>query len=596
MKKIYITNLVLSLILLFGLTGCFDLEKFPEGQLSTVNALSSNAEMEKYLNQFYESAVKGHPTNVANASGIAFGDQQSDNMVNAAPTNRLAGLVTLSNASRLGDYNNIRNLNFMIENFKNNREEGPDKRQFMGEAYYFRAWYYFQMVKNYGDVTWVSKVLDIDEVNAPRDSRLLVVDSILHDLDLAILNLKEINTNATMRVHRDVARIFKAEVALFEGTWQKYHKAKNDPFFSKEITDEKIKNYFTQAKDAAKAVIDRGVWSINNSGNLPYQNLFITLDLSNNKEVLWWKRYNAADNIGHSVTRYINEGGGQTGISKSMIDDYLTIDGTIYSEQQKNEDQKVYGKELSPQVRDPRLAQSVASPGTQLKPDGTSYVLPPLDVTTYHQNTTGFSLLKFNEYNTAYSATVDGEHKSQAPAIQYRYAEALLSYAEALAELDGAGNALEIKLALKPLRDRVGMPGVDFDREYNTNSNYEFKNLDKYIQVVRRERRIETAFEGKRLTDILRWAAADELIVGKRPLGAKFTNSTLQEENSPSGFYKGKLVVGDNIQVDDNGYIDPYKRQLPSGYGFNTKRDYLLPIQERMLTLTNGLWVQNPGW
>ena len=161
MKKIYIKNLVLSLILLFGLTGCFDLEKFPEGQLSTVNALSSNAEMEKYLNQFYESAVKGHPTNVANASGIAFGDQQSDNMVNAAPTNRLAGLVTLSNASRLGDYNNIRNLNFMIENFKNNREEGPDKRQFMGEAYYFRAWYYFQMVKNYGDVTWVSKVLDI---------------------------------------------------------------------------------------------------------------------------------------------------------------------------------------------------------------------------------------------------------------------------------------------------------------------------------------------------------------------------------------------------------------------------------------------------
>ena len=596
MKKIYITNLVLSLILLFGLTGCFDLEKFPEGQLSTVNALSSNAEMEKYLNQFYESAVKGQPGNVANASGIAFGDQQSDNMVNAAPTNRLAGLVTLSNASRLSDYNNIRNLNFMIANFDNNKEEGPDKRQFMGEAYYFRAWYYFQMVKNYGDVTWVSKVLDIEEVNAPRDSRLLVVDSVLHDLDLAILNLKETNTNASMRIHRDVARVFKAEVALFEGTWQKYHKEKNDPFFSEKVTDEKIKNYLTQARDAAKEVIDRGVWKINNSGDKPYQNLFITLDLSNDKEVMWWKKYNAADNIGHSVTRYINEGGGQTGISQSMIDDYLTIDGFIYSEQQKIDDQKVYGKELSPQVRDPRLAQSIATPGTQLKPDGTSYVLPPLDVTTYHQNTTGFSLLKFNEYNTTYSATVDGEYKSQAPAIQYRYADALLIYAEALAELNGASNAEEIKRALKPLRDRVGMPGVDFDREYNTNSDYAFNHLDKYIQVVRRERRIETAFEGKRLDDILRWAAADELITGKRPLGALYTNSTLQQENSTNGFYKGKLVVGDNIQINDNGYIDPYKRQLPNGYGFNIKRDYLLPIQERMITLTEGLWVQNPGW
>ena len=596
MKKIYITNIVLSLVLLFGLTGCFDLDKFPEGQLSTVNALSSTAEMQKYLNQFYESAVKTQPGNVASASGIAFGDQQSDNMVNAGATNRLAGLITLSNASKLGEYNNIRNLNFMIENFGNNKEESPEKRQAMGEAYYFRAWYYFQLVKNYGDVTWVNKVLDISEVNAPRDSRLLVIDSVLHDLDLAVLNLKETNTNASMRVHRDIARVFKAEVALFEGTWQKYHKAKNDPFFTREVTEEKINNYFTQARDASKAVIDRGVWGITRTGDKPYQNLFIKLDLSNDKEVMWWKKYNAADNIGHSVTRYINEGGGQTGISQSMVDDYLTIDGAIYNGQQRIDDQKVYGKELSPAVRDPRLAQSIAIPGTQLKPDGSKYVLPPLDVTTYHQNTTGFSMLKFNEYNTAYSATVDGEYKSQAPAIQYRYADALLLYAEALAELNGAANAEEIKTSLKLLRDRVGMPSVDFDREYNTNGDYAFKNLDKYIQVVRRERRIETAFEGKRFTDILRWAVADELIVGKRPLGALYTNSTLQQANSVGGFYKGKLVVGQNIQINDNGYIDPYKLQLPNGYGFNVKRDYLLPIQERMITLTGGLWKQNPGW
>ena len=484
----------------------------------------------------------------------------------------------------------------MIENLGINKEESPEKRQAMGEAYYFRAWYYFQLVKNYGDVTWVNKVLDISEVNAPRDSRLLVIDSVLHDLDLAVLNLKETNTNASMRVHRDIARVFKAEVALFEGTWQKYHKAKNDPFFTREVTEEKINNYFTQARDASKAVIDRGVWGITRTGDKPYQNLFIKLDLSNDKEVMWWKKYNAADNIGHSVTRYINEGGGQTGISQSMVDDYLTIDGAIYNGQQRIDDQKVYGKELSPAVRDPRLAQSIAIPGTQLKPDGSKYVLPPLDVTTYHQNTTGFSMLKFNEYNTAYSATVDGEYKSQAPAIQYRYADALLLYAEALAELNGAANAEEIKTSLKLLRDRVGMPSVDFDREYNTNADYAFKNLDKYIQVVRRERRIETAFEGKRFSDILRWAVADELIVGKRPLGALYTNSTLQQANSVGGFYKGKLVVGQNIQINDNGYIDPYKLQLPNGYGFNVKRDYLLPIQERMITLTGGLWKQNPGW
>lgn len=596
MKKIYTINIILSLALLFGLSGCFDLNKIPEGELSTADALSSTAEMEKYLNQFYQSGVKGQPGNVANASGIAFGDQRSDNMVNAAPTNRLAGLVTLSDASKLNEYNQIRNINFMIENFDNNKEDSPEKRQCMGEAYYFRAWYYFQMVKNYGDVTWVSEVLDLNEVNAPRDSRLLVVDSILHDLDLAIMNLKQLNTNATMRIHKDVARTFKAEVALFEGTWQKYHKAKNDAFYSKEVTDQKIEDYLMQARDAAKAVIDRGVWEISMSGNKSYQDLFITLDLSSNKEVMWWKKYNAADNIGHSVTRFINEGGGQTGISKSMIDDYLTIEGTIYSGQQKQENEKVYGLELSPEVRDPRLAQSVAVPGTQLKPDGTTFVLPPLDVTTYHQNTTGYSLLKFNEYNTDYSATVDGEFKSQAPAIQYRYADVLLFYAEALAELDGASNATEIKNALQPLRDRVGMPGVDFDREYNTNVDYAFSNLDKYIQVVRRERRIETAFEGKRIDDILRWAAADVLIVGKNPLGALYTNSTLEQENASGEYYDGKLVVGDNIQINQKGYISPYKLQLPNGYEFKVNRDYLLPIQERMISLTDGLWEQNPGW
>lgn len=596
MKKIYITNIALSIVLSIGLTGCFELDRFPEGQLSTVNALSSTAEMEKYLNQFYESAVLTQPGGVASASGIAFGDQQSDNMVNAAPTNRLAGLITLSDASSLNNYNNIRNLNFMIESFDNNKEDSPEKRHCMGEAYYFRAWYYFQMVKDYGDITWVDKVLDIKEVNAPRDSRLLVVDNILNDLDLAILNLKETNTNASMRVHRDIARVFKAEVALFEGTWQKYHKAKNDPFYSKDVTDEKIKSYLTQARNAAKSVIDRGVWEISTSGDKPYQDLFITLDLSNNKEVMWWKKYNAADNIGHSVTRYINEGGGLTGISQSIINDYLTIDGNVYSKEQQAEDQKEYGKELSSVIRDPRLAQSVAIPGVQLKPNGATYILPPLDVTTYHQNTTGFSLLKFNEYNTDYSPTVDGEYKSQAPAIQYRYADVLLLYAEALAELGGAGNAEEIKRALKPLRDRVGMPGVDFDREFNSSSDYEFNHLDKYIQAVRRERRIETAFEGKRLTDILRWAAADELIVGKRPLGALYSNTTLEQENKPEGFYNGDLVLGDNIHINEDGYIDPYKLQLPNGYGFNVNRDYLLPIQERMLTLTDGLWVQNPGW
>ena len=120
-----------------------------------------------------------------------------------------------------------------------------------------------------------------------------------------------------------------------------------------------------------------------------------------------------------------------------------------------------------------------------------------------------------------YTGSLDAEFKGATPAIQFRYADILLNYAEALAELDGVGNAQKIIDALQPLRDRVRMPPVDFDREYNQEAEYGFRNLDKYIQAVRRERRVEKACEGRRQEDIMRWAAADELIVSKWPKGAE---------------------------------------------------------------------------
>ena len=205
-------------------------------------------------------------------------------------------------------------------------------------------------------------------------------------------------------------------------------------------------------------------------------------------------------------------------------------------------------------------------------------------------------------------ATIDAEGKSQAPAIQFRYADALLNYAEALAELDGAGNAEKIKAALKPLRDRVGMPEVDFDREYNTSDDYPFKDLDKYIQAVRRERRVEKAFEAERKYDIFRWAAADVLIKGWVPTGALFNGSDLEgnsfytdEDGNSSLVYDQS--EGNNLfltDADENGdrYVVPFdwKSSLLSGYQFNLGRDYLLPIRSGMISLTGNLWEQNPGW
>ena len=155
-----------------------------------------------------------------------------------------------------------------------------------------------------------------------------------------------------------------------------------------------------------------------------------------------------------------------------------------------------------------------------MKPDaaGNPYVVgfPSLagDGSAFGTNMTGYVMLKHVQID--YTGDYISEYKGSTPAIQFRYADVLLNYAEALAEKNGAANAGKIIEILHPLRERAGMPDIDFDREYNTSAEYPFRNLDKYIQAVRRERRVEKALEGRRVFDIMRWAAAEELIIGNR--------------------------------------------------------------------------------
>lgn len=617
-------NIFLGLVLMLGLTSCYDLDKMPEGVLSTAVPFTSTGEMRNYLDQFYQTGnpkykygentfvyfgdgLRAQGFDAGGGQYIAGYDTHSDNMASSSVSSRLAGEATLSNAAKLTNYTAIRNINFLLANLDNCQEKGtPAYEQYVGEAYYFRAWYYYKMFVDYGPLTWVETPLDpnIEEMQLPRDSRTVIADHILADLDKAITHLNEKNNSASMRVHKDVARALKSEVALFEGTWEKYHKAKGDKFYDPAVTDEKIRDYFTQAAAAAQEVMNRGVWQIYISGNKlnDYRLIFQTTDLSNNPEVLWFKMYDG-DQIGNNVDRYLNQGGGGVGVTASLVDDYLTIDGKPFIGTARVEAKKVFGNELLPTLRDPRLVQTVCMPGQQLRPDDAPpyYVVPPLiGSASYNQNMTGYSLLKHVQID--YTGSLDAEFKGATPAIQFRYADILLNYAEALAELDGAANAQKIISALQPLRDRVGMPAVDFDREYNQEADYPFRHLDKYIQAVRRERRIEKACEGRRLEDILRWAAADELIVGKWPKGALFTGSNL--ESHPQ--YGGKLVYdqtsGNNLFLtgqpgDALRYIVPSNpADYKKGWQFDVNRDYLLPIEKRMLSLTGGKWEQNPGW
>lgn len=600
-------NILWGLALTLGLTGCYDLDKMPEGVLSTAEPFRSTGEIRNYVDRFYETALRGQGFLAGGGSGIAGDDVYSDNMTSNAADTRLMGLNALSNASALSNYEKIRDVNFLL----NNADECPEKgtsayNQLMGEAYYFRAWYYYTMFVNYGCLAWVDTPLDPDlsVMMLPRESRTFITDKILGDLDMAISLMNEQSNSASMRLHKDVARALKSEVALFEATWEKYHYAKEknkknkfyDTTLSESELNAKIDGYLTQAINAAEAVRSRGVWAIYNTGNKnnDYRVIFETADLSNNPEILWFKMYDG-DQVGNSVTRYLNTGGGNIGVTASLVDDYLTIDGKPFTGADRLEAKRNYPNELLPTKRDPRLAQTVALPGQRMQPQsaGSPYTVewPSLagDGSAFGTNVTGYVMLKHVQID--YTGDYISEYKGSTPAIQFRYADVLLNYAEALAEQNGAANATKIKEVLHPLRERAGMPDMDFDREYNTESDYPFRSLDKYIQAVRRERRVEKALEGRRLTDILRWAAAEELIIGQRPMGALFTGSNLADK------YGDKLEVGRNLFLTEDGYILPVPpATMPNGWQFKTERDYLLPIQERMISLMDGLWEQNPGW
>lgn len=609
------------ILVCFLLSSCFNLNQRPQGQLSSDLPFTSVNEIQKYLNQFYQSRVRVgtktvtntalvfQPVGVGSAQGIAFGDLGSDNMAGEVVNTRLAGQTALSDAGMVTEYRLIRSVNYLLNNIENCKEPGKALDNCKGEALFFRALYHYRLLQKYGPATWLDAPLppQQEEMRRARDSRVELTDHILADLKSATELLSPQNSNATMRVHKDVALALTSEVALFEATWERYHSQKKTPFHDPNATPEKITEYLHIAAQSAQQVIESGRWSIYTSNPLKaYGELFRAKDLSGNPEVLWWKKYDAANGIGHSVTRYLNEGGGMCGATASLVDDYLARDGHALQPHELLQLKRTYGKELSPEHRDPRLSQTICTPGQELKPGGAyTFTIPPLHVQGYKHNTTGYAILKHVEYDTDYQPAIDGEGKSQSPAIQIRYADVLLNYAEALAELDGPANATKIIEALRPLRERVGMPNVDFDKEYNTNPNYPFHQLDKYIQAVRRERRVETAIEGKRLYDILRWAAANVLIQGETPQGALFIGSDLpnnkayHDPKTPLVYdqEKGNNLYLTGTPTDANRYILPLNPQTyPNGWGFQLNRDYLQPIPETIINQTEKMWTQNPGW
>lgn len=516
-------------------------------------------------------------------------DAASDNIVPLIVSERVRGARSVPTERGSGgwDWSQLRNINFFLENYQK-VEDQEAKDKYSGIARFFRAYFYFDKVKRFGDVPWYGKVLSAgdDDLYKPRDSRQLVVDSIMNDIDYAIENIpaeKELN-----RVTKYTALILKARIALFEGTFRKYHGLGD------------YEGLLAEASSAAEELMNSGAYQLYTEGgpNNAYRNLFARNNQDETETILArdFDRDLERHNLGYIFTSPTTGG---YGITKDLINSYLNADGSRFTDESDYATQEFF-EEM--QGRDPRLTQTTAGP------DFVVYGESEKEPVSIEAATTGYRVIKALPTRDQWGGGSSGYFD----VILFRYAEALLVFAEAKAEL-GTITQADLDKSINLLRDRVGMPHLILA---DANANPDPYLLNMYTNVdqgsnmgvileIRRERRIELFNEGLRWDDLMRWEEGmkiEQPMVGMyfSRLGAHdFDNDGQADvflyDGDPTGAPASATTLI-NIQErpltnGDSGYLDPF----PNGGVFDESKDYFYPIPLEDLQLNENL-EQNPGW
>jgi hypothetical protein len=586
MKKHIIFLLLTGLIFSASCKKDF-LERYPLDELSPMDFFKNAEELQLFANRFYP-LLPAH----AGYFNTFTTDKNSDNLVPAVFDPRLGGTRPIPSSASQGGWvwSDIRQANYFLTHCDSAKGAPADINQYIGEVRFFRAFLYFDKVKTFGDVPWINQPLSTTspELFYPRTSRKIVVDSIIADLDKAISLLYPAASAAESRISKEVAMLLKARVCLYEGTWEKYHAG--TPFG---VTGSDGSQFLQGAAETAELLMQGNRFRLfKGPANKEYWSLFNPLDYTGNPEIMLWKKFDVGLQIVNNVSRMLSGGGGNIGLSKTLVDSYLCTDG-----KPKSVSPSFLGYDSVPLEvtnRDPRLAQTLFLRGydmTSNAPAGVKnqkFEKPALDGAGEFRNTTGYALYK--GVNPDFSNQGNNDVGVQGSII-FRYTEALLIFAEAKAEL-GTITQADIDRSINLIRDRVGMIHLDISN-ITADPNWEFPNLSPVINEIRRERRIELVCEGSRWDDLARWRA-HHLLVGKRLKGVKYLGSNLE------GAYKDFLgnqtiIIGVNLFVDADGFVDPYQPVLPNGFGFDPERDYLSPIPSDERTLNDKLG-QNPGW
>lgn len=581
MRSKYIFCLTLFSLLLGACTKNF-LDETPKTNISDADFWQSSNDLKLYANGYYNTMLPSYGDYYQVGFYGHDADLGSDNMIKNTYSNVLNGELVLPTTGGGWAWGNLRTLNYFLDNYSRVNDSWDNLKTYVGETYFFRAFFYFGMLKNFGDLPWINHALNVTDTTALYSSRLsrnVIADSILQDLDKAISYLPSRGNAETSRLNKQIAQLFASRVALYEGTWEKYHAGTDFGVQGQNGTSFLQKS----AELAAELMDDPAGYEIENAG-LPdgYLSLFNQSDYSSSKEIMFWRKFDNAQGISQRWYLFVPLALDR-GVTKNLVDDYLCSDGLPVALSPLYDGDGTLQNVVT--NRDPRLAQTIFTPGraitTNRAGNAPDIIFSKPDFPNSANTPTGYQLLK-GHMTTAIQQV---ENSTQA-LFYFRFAEALLNYAEAKAEL-GTLIQSDVDKSINILRARVGMPGLQLSN-IPVDPHWTFPASDAIINEVRRERRVELACEGFRHDDIYRWAAADELIVNWKPRGAKMAQW--------NGQYSSEVI--NKYAVDDEGYIEYFKNipAMSSGYKFKLNRDYLLPIPSDQFVLNPGLGNNNPGW
>lgn len=665
MKKINILIVFCFGLLISSCNDYLDIE--PESTITPENYLNSEDQLASYTINLYTNDTYPIPSigsgyRNKNDFALAGEDLGTDNQ----NTNKVIPEKFVESNYRIpesdGKYNftSIRNVNYFLDQVIPKYEAGVIKgdakmiSHYIGEAYFFRAAAYFRRLMELGDFPIVKTALtnNIEALKAAsiRVPRNEVARFILEDLTRAEEMMQTASPDGKKnRLYADVATLYKARVALYEGTFLKNFK--NTPFvpggpnwpgeakqykgyiYPSGSIDNEIEFFLTQAMKSSKIIADK-YKLVENTGSLldnpsivnPYMSMFADTDLSSYSEVLLWRKYNGSLGPRNLTSMLASMGNGGIGLTRGVIRCFVDKNGlppyakgSLWADNQENDIHLVTKNRDSraqlfiklPNQVNIITNESAVSGGGRIKED------PAPEINTSSQ---------YNLYTTGYASrkylNPDGIHcntNGYSTAPSFRASEAYLIYVEACYEKTNTIDSDADKY-WKAIRKRA-LINIENDGDWrvtveNTDMNEEgrfdwaaYTNgilISPTLYCIRRERRCEFLMEGMRFDDLVRWKALDQLKTQKYHIeGMKLWNSP--NEALLKSNYGDNYLVPFEGSKNNSDFLRLYQQATGSlAYdGFTWYyAHYLEPIaiQHLRITaadvndLTTSSLYQNPYW